>query len=67
MANRILYILSLYIIFYSICKTTGLKNQVMELLASPNPQIAKQALLSCSKMMINNWEHLESTENRNNE
>lgn len=57
----------IYYCYYSICKTTGIKTQVMELLSSPNPQIAKQALLSCSKMMINNWEHLESNENKNNE
>lgn len=44
----------------SICKSNGIKQKIMDLLESTDRDIAKQALLACSKIMINNWDHLDT-------
>ncbi len=42
-----------------IAQALDAKKKVMSLLTFQNPDVQKQALLACSKMMVNNWEFLK--------
>jgi len=42
-----------------VVKTLGGKDKAMELIASPNPDIERQALQCISKVMVTNWEFMK--------
>lgn len=45
-----------------IVRQLGLKTKLMEQLARPDPEVQKQALLACSKIMVDSWQFVASDE-----
>ena len=48
---------------FSIVRQLGLKTKLMEQLSRPDSEVQKQALLACSKIMVDSWQFVATDDN----